>query len=619
MRDLALLSAAFGLLFIGGQPQTGFVITISAILYASVRSLRAGMRLTRIGAGIVASLILGICLAAPQILPFLEYLRESAAGAVRGEYGSYGWKHYPWYALISWIMPRFFGDPREGNFWGFSSFLGESIYIGAIPAVFAIAAFLRLKKMDNFLQAAIAVFLFGCFGLYFRPLARLYLALPLLSSIDNNKLLAPVAFGLVSFSVVGLHALLTGTGAVRNIVSRWMWAASAWVALFGVCAWFFRDAIKALHLEEFQLREAAWLAGFLVAAAAILLLARAGRVSGLASAWLLLLVTLLDLFRVWIGYYPSFPERYLTPDSASVRYLRDHAGPHRVLALGDALPPEVSVQFGLKDMRGYDGMTPIRYFKALEKIDPDTRDLWRKLQLSRPPAGAWTNSTLFFRSLASYLDSQDARVIGAFRQLDYWSNGLSRLDSPALLSILGIRFVLNPKGAPLPAGAGFNRVHASDAEVWENPRVLPRAYIVTRPRFAADDKAALEAIAAAGFPFDTTAVITAPGQDAGGERKSELIPAEIQTYAPEEVVIRTAGHAGGWLILSDLYYPGWKATCDGSPRTIYPGNYLVRAVSVPAGDHTVRFMYQPESFRLGMILAAISAIMVLFGLVSMKK
>ena len=47
------------------------------------------------------------------------------------------------------------------------------------------------------------------------------------------------------------------------------------------------------------------------------------------------------------------------------------------------------------------------------------------------------------------------------------------------------------------------------------------------------------------------------------------------------------------LVLTDVHYPGWKATVDGEPAQIERVDYLLRGVRVPAGSHRVEFSYEP--------------------------
>jgi uncharacterized membrane protein YfhO len=60
----------------------------------------------------------------------------------------------------------------------------------------------------------------------------------------------------------------------------------------------------------------------------------------------------------------------------------------------------------------------------------------------------------------------------------------------------------------------------------------------------------------------------------------------------------------GMLVLSEVYYPGWRAYVDGAAASIYRADYALRAVEVDEGAHRVEMVYDPVSFKLG---AAISA------------
>jgi len=70
------------------------------------------------------------------------------------------------------------------------------------------------------------------------------------------------------------------------------------------------------------------------------------------------------------------------------------------------------------------------------------------------------------------------------------------------------------------------------------------------------------------------------------------------------------------VVFSEIYYPaGWLCTVDGKPQEYVCANYILRAVQVPAGEHTIEWKFEPESFATGKNLSyAGSAILLLFTL-----
>ena len=68
-----------------------------------------------------------------------------------------------------------------------------------------------------------------------------------------------------------------------------------------------------------------------------------------------------------------------------------------------------------------------------------------------------------------------------------------------------------------------------------------------------------------------------------------------------------ADSTGGILVLSDTYYPGWRAFVDGVERPILRANHVFRAVVVPTGAREVVFSYEPDSFRYGLLVSVAAA------------
>jgi len=87
--------------------------------------------------------------------------------------------------------------------------------------------------------------------------------------------------------------------------------------------------------------------------------------------------------------------------------------------------------------------------------------------------------------------------------------------------------------------------------------------------------------------------------------------AQLVSYKPERVVTKATASRRSLLVLTDVHFPGWKATVDGRSVPIERVDYLLRGVVVPPGTHTVEFSYEPSSFRAGWIVAVLGLLAVL--------
>jgi hypothetical protein len=83
--------------------------------------------------------------------------------------------------------------------------------------------------------------------------------------------------------------------------------------------------------------------------------------------------------------------------------------------------------------------------------------------------------------------------------------------------------------------------------------------------------------------------------------------ATIVHYADNAVDIDIAAPKAGIAVLHDLYYPGWEAYVDGVQKPVLRANILFRGVEVPAGRHTVSFVFRPLSMTN--LVAALSSVM----------
>ncbi len=86
----------------------------------------------------------------------------------------------------------------------------------------------------------------------------------------------------------------------------------------------------------------------------------------------------------------------------------------------------------------------------------------------------------------------------------------------------------------------------------------------------------------------------------------------LTTYEPNELTYKLSSKNGGLVVLSEVYYPGWNATLDGNDIKIGRADYILRALRVPAGEHTLVLKFDPQSLHTTETLAyAALAIMIL--------
>jgi uncharacterized membrane protein YfhO len=84
------------------------------------------------------------------------------------------------------------------------------------------------------------------------------------------------------------------------------------------------------------------------------------------------------------------------------------------------------------------------------------------------------------------------------------------------------------------------------------------------------------------FQYDSSAAIT------------------LTSYAPNKLVYESTSDVNGYAVFSEIYYPkGWKAFIDDEAVTIDQVNYILRGLSIPAGNHQIEFKFEPEVYFVG--------------------
>jgi len=176
----------------------------------------------------------------------------------------------------------------------------------------------------------------------------------------------------------------------------------------------------------------------------------------------------------------------------------------------------------------------------------------------------------------------------------------------------GITLIEGRTGAhrSLVVSPAYRLVHSGDVKIYENLENLPRAFVVHRARVS---EVPLEAMKEEAFDPGQEVILS---QGPGGylEEGKAQDRVSMVSYQPERVVVQAHLGAPGYLVLTDAYYPGWKALVDGRPAKIERADYYFRAVYLEEGEHTIEFVYAPLSFKVGVVISLASLAFVILGL-----
>lgn len=97
--------------------------------------------------------------------------------------------------------------------------------------------------------------------------------------------------------------------------------------------------------------------------------------------------------------------------------------------------------------------------------------------------------------------------------------------------------------------------------------------------------------------------------------------ASITSYTLNAITLSVSTPKDGYLVLSEVYYPGWHAYVDGRPEKMYQADWSLRAMRIAAGSHYVEVRFEPKSFYTGAWITIASVGLSLAGLLysSRKK
>ena len=605
-RWLVLAAVATGMsLVCGALPLAPFVvIAVGAYVVPRLWAVDRVAR-PRVGAWLVAAAVVGGLIAAAQIVPTVAHLPYSprSLGVDYAFASSYAWPDARYLAVL--IAPGVFGGAERGHWYGaFNHWEMAGWYAGALTVLLAPLGLLRRRGgrsslggppvMAGELWALGGVAVLGILLAFGdgTPVHRFFFHyVPLYGALRcPTRALVMDLFALPILAAEGIAWLEARAGTRRAIG---IVVALACVVGGVVTAMLLsRDGrlAPAIVASRHAFAHFALVAG---SGGALVALLVGGVVPAPVAAAALALVSCVDLVatsRALVqpkpGDWAAGTERFAAVDwllaqHPTERFIPDWRGPFRLHNLG--------MTYGIEGAGGYESFTIWRYTNLLYTIDNGQPYPFAKLKQ------------------------------------DLAAGELKRFDTP-LVDLLNVRWYIGTN-APAPqwierfrpkSGDKLHAVHEPTWDpqlgVWENPHVLPRAYVVHHATVLADDAAQAHALLKLD-PRNDVILDAAPSPAPSG---NGMEPARIVTLARKRVVVEADTPAPGVLVLSDAWYPGWRVTVDGAPATLLRADYALRGVAIPAGKHTIEFTFRSRPAAVGLTLSAVG-LLALFGFAAIGR
>ena len=515
----------------------------------------------------------GLGITALQVMPFFEYIPFSP----RAEGGpNTGWEFATSYAfppaeVFTAILPEFNGVLDK--YWGSNPIKFHTEYLGFLPLALAALSFGDKARRRLVIAMSVGALFFLLLSFaghtpFYRPFFEF---LPLLKKIRAmGMVFYLVAFPVSLLAAIGMERIVSHTVRVRTVLA--VVGAFGAFALLGTVgglqglasALAIPERYEAVSANASALqRGAARLLLFVLLGGGALWAAAAGRIKGVVAVGGVVALMSLDLWSINRLFYEFSPRAdVLFANDAVTTYLQKAPMPYRVIDAGQSYGKSILMKYRIPDALGYHGF-------ELRKYDE--------------------------------LAGKDA--------------GFQNILSPNGMDLLAIRYVILGQAQNIP---GFHQVvsptqtpFGTTAVLYERDTVPPYARVLLAAAKVPDAQV-VATLMDPRFPV-SGALLLPDSSNATVPAATPPFPlastkATVSAWAPGSMTIALTGSesAASHLLVSENWYPDWKATVDGKPGVVRRGDHSLISVDLPVGAREVSLVFDSDTYAKGKMVSLVA-------------
>lgn len=576
-----LAGIPLALMLLSGNGQIAVYGSTAAFIYFIFRYITVPRKIKLLLVPFV-SIAVGLGLSAIQLLPSNEFSKLSIrVNGIDISFAS-SFSLYP-KQIIGFILPHFFGSPLNSTYWGKGNFESNSGFFGIFPLIIAFVALSQLFKNKYIMPFAILTLfsLFFSFGNsspfyllfhHFIPWFNLFRV--------PSRFLYIYAFSISILAGIGIQFALAKS---EKIFLKKLITGLAILLFLSLCILMFLTLNKNSfsYFEKYILKNS-YAVGInhkilftqiandlysltisILISTLIFLLIIKTRIPVQLSKTFIIVFIFLNFFLFGSRFYDTKNPTEVFRNPSEVDVIKKDHGKYRTFDMSGYFVSFLPRNF-IQSATGYDAIYLKNYRDFLWQLGPHEN----------------TPFESFFQFHSIY--------------------------NPQILKLLNVKYVLSKKSINNP---DLKLIYKDAYYLYALLDFLPRAYIVGAATIVPNKKAQLAKLSKTTFEYKNE-VILEKDPNSPLKNNSSFMPIPIKSYAPDKISLSLQLENSGYLVLSEIWYPGWKAFDNRQEKEIYKANYLFRSVYLVKGKHNITFIYDPKSYKIGKAITISSILLI---------